>query len=271
MSTPKKDNLADNFAFQLEANAKDSLRHGIEHFLDGQYASNLKQAILLVFHSVELFLKARLAKEHKTLIFEKPETGDSKDAFTVGLNIAIARLKVANITVESDAVDAFKHLQRVRNRLEHHEYSGSLEETTNLIGRTLKALEGFLNTHLEMGWDSFLENETVVKVEELVLSYDEHLRKARERADSVADHGCDNKTPCDCIVVCPACGEKTVPCPDGTSEDSRKTRCYFCDEPFFINYCDQCGERELSDVRWDDDPESYPNLCESCEDHHRSQ
>lgn len=260
-----KEKSNEDFAFQLEENAKDSLRRGIDHYLAGfEDVSNLKHAILLVYHSVELFLKARLAKEHPTLIFEKPEDAKSEDAHTVGLKTALGRLQTVNVTFEATEIGHLKQLQRVRNRFEHHEYSGNRQTAGDLIASTIKVLDVFLQDELKMPLESFLQSETVRALEGLVLSYEERLQRAIERASAAGDCGCSPKDACDHFEMCRACGEETVPCPDTTDQDSRHTHCYFCGEEYFINFCDRCEQRELSDVRWDDDPESYPNLCETC-------
>jgi hypothetical protein len=56
---------------RLEENAMDSLVHGIEHYLYGRKTTDWKYVILHVFHAVELFLKARLAKYDESLIYKK--------------------------------------------------------------------------------------------------------------------------------------------------------------------------------------------------------
>lgn len=55
----------DDFHFDLVENAKDSLSHGVDHFIEAQESgdpSHLKYTILHTFHAIELYLKARLAK-----------------------------------------------------------------------------------------------------------------------------------------------------------------------------------------------------------------
>ena len=46
----------------------DSLVHGVEHHIHGSREYDRKYVILHVFHAVELFLKARLAKYDELLI-----------------------------------------------------------------------------------------------------------------------------------------------------------------------------------------------------------
>ena len=256
----------EDFVFELEENAKDSLRHGIDHLLAGDDPSNLKQAILQVFHAVELFLKARLAKEHPTLIFEKPELADCADAHTVGFELAVKRLRAAGVMFDEPEWQRLKHLQSVRNGIEHHKYKGNSQMVRDLVAATIKALERFLSEELNIDWNDFLEPESRTAIEEMIFSYQERLEKASERVGTVTDG--DPKSFADDTETCEACGEDTVPCPDPKSPDGQ-TRCYFCGEPYYINSCDRCETRVLSDVEWDE--ESYPNHCEGCEDYYRSQ
>ncbi len=266
MATTKGSPPNEDFVFELEENAKDSLQHGIDHLLAGDDPSNLKQAILQVFHAVELFLKARLAKEHPTLIFEKPELADCDDAHTVGFELAVKRLRAAGVTFAEPEWQRLKHLQLVRNHLEHHKYKGNSQTVRDLIAGTIKALEGLLSQEFGIDWNDFLTPESRTAIEEMIFSYQERLEKATERVDAVTNG--DPKSFGEDIETCQACGEDTVPCPDPKSPGGQ-TRCYFCDEPYFINHCDRCETRVLSDVPWDE--KFYPNHCESCEDYYKSQ
>ncbi|WP_375491261.1 hypothetical protein [uncultured Nostoc sp.] len=67
---------------KLEENAMDSLVHGVEHHLYGRRNTDWKYVILHVFHAVELFLKARLAKHDESFIYKNRKSGN-----TVGSNV----------------------------------------------------------------------------------------------------------------------------------------------------------------------------------------
>ena len=107
------------FVIELEANATDSLSHGVEHFLDNEREYDFKYAVLHIFHSIELFFKARLAREHSTLIYEKPEKTGA-DHRTVNFDTLIARLKSCGVMLEEQAVGSLFELRKIRNRIEHH-------------------------------------------------------------------------------------------------------------------------------------------------------
>ena len=55
---------------ELIHNATDSLQNGVEHYLaHGEMPTAIKHAILNIYHSIELFLKARLSQAHPLLIY----------------------------------------------------------------------------------------------------------------------------------------------------------------------------------------------------------
>jgi hypothetical protein len=251
-----------DFAFQLLENAEDSFRHGIEHFLEGSDPSNLKQAILLVFHALELFLKARLAKEHRTLIFVKPELADTANARTVNLEGAIQRLEVANLKLDLDSKKHIEHIQNLRNRLEHYEYEGNHEKTGNLLAVIIKILEKFLTTHLDIHWASFLHQDVLIEIEKLVLSHEDRRERSSDRANKAADCSCDPKEYCECVTYCPECSIEAVPRIDRNSTTTDLTRCYSCGEEYFLESCARCDQPILSTKRWD--PEMSPHFCDDC-------
>jgi hypothetical protein len=67
-----------NFALGLEQNAMDSLVNGVEHFVNSEKPTDLQYTILHMFHAVELFLKARLAKVTPQLISLPWQTWDAQ-------------------------------------------------------------------------------------------------------------------------------------------------------------------------------------------------
>jgi hypothetical protein len=107
----------------------DSLVHGIEHHLYGKRKSDWKYIVLHVFHAVELFLKARLAKHDEKLIYT-----NRKNGHTVSCVEAIGRLvNEVNIPLDSyvecksnskqeakyQLTGELEELRQARNDIEH--------------------------------------------------------------------------------------------------------------------------------------------------------
>lgn len=57
-----RDKTGEIIIIGLEKNANDSLVHAVEHFVADEMPTDLKYAILHIYHAVELFLKAWLVK-----------------------------------------------------------------------------------------------------------------------------------------------------------------------------------------------------------------
>ena len=102
-----------NFVLGLEENAMDSLIHGVEHFVDGGRPTDLKYTILHVFHALELFLKARLAKAHPLLIYQKPE----KPINTVDFAELTGRLFQVGVKLSEENLKDLNRLRSIRNTI----------------------------------------------------------------------------------------------------------------------------------------------------------
>ncbi|MBH8734592.1 hypothetical protein I5J72_21325, partial [Pseudomonas aeruginosa] len=89
-----------------------------------------KNAIVDLYTAIELFLKARLMKEHWTLMLAKPETGDLQnlavgDFLSVYLDDALKRIQsILGEKIDQDASDNFKALGEHRNQIVHFAHSG---------------------------------------------------------------------------------------------------------------------------------------------------
>lgn len=139
----------------LEENAMDSLVHGIEHHLYGKRKSDWKYVILHVFHSIELFLKARLAKYDATLIYT-----NRKDGHTVNCDEAVNRLaNEVNIPLDGyverqsnnkkyKLTGELGKLRRARNDIEHKEASLDKDEVSNFLGVAFRFLDDFVSQEL---------------------------------------------------------------------------------------------------------------------------
>jgi len=245
-----------DFHFDLEANAEDSLAHGVEHFLEAQESgdpSHLKYTVLHVFHATELYLKARLAKAHPSLIFQKPEDAHKEDPKTVDFETLIGRLASASVKLEEDDRQDLDKLRRVRNRIEHHKISFSIEQAQDYVGRAMRFLEAFLQEELAIRLSDNLDEATYQALQEAVYSYEERLQKAKESAEEDAPF--DNDGSDWSLFECAECGEETV---SPTVKEDGRCRCHFCNARFKVTYCPRCGGPRL-----DESTDSYIE-CDDC-------
>lgn len=229
----------DDFHFDLEANAEDSLSHGVDHFLEAQESgdpSHLKYTILHTFHAIELYLKARLAKAHPTLIFQKPEDAHKDDPKTVDFDTLIGRLASASVKLIDDDKEDLNQLRKVRNKIEHHKISFSLEQAQDYVGRAMRFLETFLIKQLSISLKQKLDEEKYKALEEALYSYEERVDRAKKSASENKPFGSDGIGWE--LLTCQECGEDTVS-PDPEADD--KCRCHFCDSRVTVTYCQRCG------------------------------
>jgi hypothetical protein len=84
-----------------QSNAMDSLVYGVEHHIHGTREYDLKYVILHVFHAVELFLKARLAKHDELLVYKKNGSTIGAD-YTIDLSIGEAHIDLSKYVEDRD-------------------------------------------------------------------------------------------------------------------------------------------------------------------------
>jgi hypothetical protein len=117
-----------DFVLDLEQNAMDSLVHGVEHYVNEERPTDLKYTILHVFHAVELFLKARLAKNDPLSIFKK-----RRNNHTVGFQEAIELLNDLGVNISEQNQNDLNALHRIRNSIEHHQIQRSRSDIEHYL------------------------------------------------------------------------------------------------------------------------------------------
>ncbi len=104
------------------------LRRAIDEFSTSAKFSTIHFAI-----AIELFLKARLMREHWSLLLDKPDQADRPgffrgDAKTVTPDQAIERLrKIAMVTIPQPARDIFAKIAQHRNKMVHFAHAGEAD------------------------------------------------------------------------------------------------------------------------------------------------
>jgi hypothetical protein len=250
----------------LEENAMDSLIHGIEHHLYSKRKSDWKYIVLYVFHAVELFLKARLAKHDEKLIYK-----NRKNGHTVGCGEAAGRLvSEVNILLDSyvecksnskqkpkyQLTGELEELRQARNDIEHKEASLDKDEVNKFLGVAFRFLDDFVSRELGLSLSEKLEELDQLRWEEMIeagieeedipeqdsyqtfslayLSYIKHMSDRgiplhpKERVDYS-------------FFTCELCGEEAVVLPDPRST-STITYCYNCRAKYEGHTCPRCEQ-----------------------------
>lgn len=239
------------FVIDIRNNALSSLQHGIEHFVGEETNDNLKFAIIHIFHALELSLKARLAKAHRLLIYEKPEDKIDDNAKTVNFNTLIKRLE--NIGMKISEGDNLKYLQKIRNCIEHHQIEADREEVKQYIGRVAQFLDKFLENELNISLRKELPDKLYNALLEAIYSYKERREKANaDMGKYLSQHKDYDKG------TCPKCLTETLVI-EKISSIGQKAHCFFCNEEFTEVQCSRCGGTILSGA------ERIPGHCDACE------
>lgn len=111
-----------------------------------------KQSLINFYTAVELFVKARLMREHWSLVYSQPHKATLRsflegDLVSVGLDEARTRLaNIAGVTIPSAAYDTFDELRQERNRLIHF-FNPGYRRTSELNDVTASQYKGWYYLH----------------------------------------------------------------------------------------------------------------------------
>ncbi|GAA2341138.1 hypothetical protein [Dactylosporangium salmoneum] len=206
-------------------NGLDFLESSVDHLAKGT-ERDLKYAALHLFASMETLVKARLAREHWTLV-----TADAKipsqasyragEARSVTITQALQRLEaVANVRYDEESIKRIRAVERLRNRAAHFSMRGETQKRVEVtVAQGLDFMLHFIETQLRPGApqgeaeliDRTLEGgrQTLGSVQALVLERLRSLQEALHEYPFTLD--------------CPACRQPCLVLAEG-----RSARCLYC-------------------------------------------
>jgi hypothetical protein len=175
----KKEEIFDS----LVTNAIDFLKVSV-----AELKKRPKYSVINFCSSVELFLKARLLKEHWSLIVARPEDANMNsflagDLKSVNMTEAIKRLNnIANQQLTQQVKDCFNQIKQQRNKLVHFfdkKYSDKRYKTT--IGKIIvEQCKGWIYLHelLTHKWQDEFSNyvKEIKKLDKLMHSHRDFLK-----------------------------------------------------------------------------------------------
>lgn len=140
------------------ANGIDYLVSVVDHLHPdtGGSPRDIKYAVLHLQAAVEVLLKARLVREHWSLVFRDPGTATHKKFLQASFDscttsTAVMRLRnIAGLTISGEAADALNDLARDRNALQHY---GLTHNARAVEARAVTVLDFLLD---------FLAEETLI-------------------------------------------------------------------------------------------------------------
>jgi hypothetical protein len=206
----------------LIENALDFVLSAVQNTKIGDTRS-LKYAVLHLSDGVELAFKERLKREHWVFLFADTdkaneialETGEFK---SVDFDDCIKRLKnIVHIDLHAYSPILTK-LRKIRNRLQHYEYSGTKEEVISILVNTWSFILDFLHDNLTDAVEG--QAETIQKIKEYMIENQEFID---ERLVQIKDKLKEAEAMSNAVLRCPTCLQQTLVIPGGEDPE-----CLFC-------------------------------------------
>ena len=143
MVNDNTDNQSEQLQLNLLDNALDYLLSAAEAVHRDEGPRSLKEAVLHLGNSIELLVKARLAREHWTLIFFNADQASydklaDAEFSSVDFPKAIARLEqIARVSVDKSVISHINSLRKLRNRLTHYTATLDSAQTKSLVAKSM--------------------------------------------------------------------------------------------------------------------------------------
>jgi hypothetical protein len=232
----------------IYANAVDSLKIGIEHFLKESTYSSRKHAILTLFHAIELFLKEQLYRTNPILIYRNLEAKINDDSMTVGVREALARLENLGLGLPKEPQEVIERIQKRRNRIEHHRYDHK-EDDEVIISESLAFILFFTDSVLRAKLENDVPPETLREIQNLVYDRQDLYWIAMHRLEQWMHEtwpGWNNEesdTPDEFsgTVDCPICRQTYL-----VIGYHDKPFCFQCNTSVDATECEDCGRTYLA-------------------------
>ncbi|WP_211465590.1 hypothetical protein [Collimonas silvisoli] len=232
----------------IYANAVDSLRIGIEHFLKEPGYSSRKHAILTLFHAIELFLKEQLHRTNSILIYRNLDAKITEDSLTIGIKEALTRLENLGMGLPKQPQEVIERIQKRRNRIEHHRYDHKEEDET-IISESLAFILFFVDSVLNDKLERDVPSETLREIQRLVYDRQDLYWIAMHRLEQWMrktwpewkDEESDIPDEFEGTLDCPICRESYL-----VAGYHDKPFCFYCNTSVDAAECKDCGRTYLT-------------------------
>ena len=251
--------MKETLKYRLLDNGIDSIKHGIEHFLQGkENIINYKYAILHIFHGAELILKERLYRMNPILIYSNIDREIKEDHHTIGFDKLVVRLKNTGIELDERAYRVIQRMQSIRNQIEHKEVAMEINEVKLIIGGSIEFIIKFMRKELKKELKETIEADKYKILMNIIDFYDEKVKIAESEIDQYMERIPPKERTAIDVVFCPECNQKTIIIEEGHKE----VTCRLCDESFQVHYCNSCGIPILLQFK-----AQPPLFCDICREH----
>ncbi|MGW3303962.1 hypothetical protein [Streptomyces rubiginosohelvolus] len=244
---------------------------------------DIKYAVLHLQAATEVLLKARLVREHWSLVFRDPGLAAKRryrdgDFDSCGMDETLRRLRqVVGITITKEDEKSLKSLARDRNALQHYGLTHNARAIETRAGAVLDFLVRFLDEELlpDLSIDESSEiSQEMIRVRDGLRGIFAFIDQRRKRVyGELKKKGLD-----DHAIHCPNCGNTALVVKNGGN------RCHFCDmswpdaytlarrTEFYLNPdeepddCPYCQKSTVAvEVSFLSNHEALYRLCYSCD------
>jgi hypothetical protein len=236
----------------LARNAFDFLERGIEEF-----DNHPKYSVVHFCAAVEMLLKARLMKEHWSLLVSKPEQANLAkfmvgDFTSVTLEEARARIRdVAGEDIGDDAYGSFRVLANHRNKMVHFFHQGLDSDERAKEQMVAEQCRAWFHLHRLLNrWNRYLHafNKEIARADGVMLRHRKYLNAKFKALKSDLDGECKSGNP---PGVCPACGYKALNARTG--------------DRYVSELCRVCGYESPSHKAIQQGDEQFVANCANCD------
>lgn len=247
MAASKKCKASDEFFDSLVSNGIDFLSRSV-----ADLKRHPKYSVISFCVGLEIFLKARLIKEHWALVITKPETAiieqfRAGDFHSVSMEDAIRRLKnVAGERIGKDEETSFEQVRKHRNRLVHFFHPAYARKSNESLIRQIVTEQCkawfYLHRLLTKNWEEDFRKykKKIEKLDELMHKQRAFLKAKfmalKPEIDAEISNGVEFKS----CSLC-GCGAARV---DEAGEPLYESSCLVCDarSSFLRVSCPDCAE-----------------------------
>lgn len=206
----------------LTTNGLDFLDSAVKH-LTSKDENQLKYAVLHLFSGTLLILKEKIKQEHWSLLFQKVENASFekyKAGDFEGINVerVLHILKeISQVKIHSDDLKALNDIRKIRNKIEHFEYTISAEQLRPIAGRLLNFIIRFYEVELKDNILDEQENEIFEELKSVSVDFKEYVN---ERVRIAGEYASENGYP---IYHCITCFENAL------IQEEDDFKCFVCD------------------------------------------
>ena len=160
MTSGNSDNQSEQLQIILLDNALDSLLSAAEAVRRDEGPRSLKEAVLHLGNGTELLVKARLAREHWSLIFSNLDQAsyeklNDAEFSSVDFPKAITRLEqIVRVSVDEVVVSHINNLRKLRNQLTHFTATLDSAQTKSLVAKAMAFCVEFCEQQGMVGLDN---------------------------------------------------------------------------------------------------------------------